>query len=86
MEGDSALRKGTTYNMNAAMEWVRTDVKAVRNDVSRLGLDGAVEYQMDLVEDRKASGDHRYDEITPEQMRKAVEVAQIAAHGEGGGR
>jgi hypothetical protein len=63
--------------MNASMEWVRTDVGAVRNDVSRLGLDGAVEYQMELVADRKASGDHRWDDITPEEMRKALEVAQI---------
>lgn len=62
---------------NRAYDWVNTDAAACRKDVERLGLEGAVEYQLDLIEDRKATGDDRWDSITDEQMREAlVEVTK----------
>lgn len=59
--------------MNAAQEWIRTDENACRNDLKRLGLDGATDYQMSLIIDRSAAGDTRWDEITEEEMREALE-------------
>lgn len=56
-----------------ASEWIRTDRNAVIADIKRLGLDAAVEYQMNLIADRKASGDDRWDSITEEDMRAAME-------------
>lgn len=61
---------------NIASEWIQTDLNAVTKDITRLGLDGAVEYQMDLINDRKASGDDRWDCITAEEMR--AELKEIA--------
>ena len=60
-------------NMNAAQEWIRTDEAACKSDVKRLGLDGATDYQMSLIVDRSAAGDTRWDGITDEQMRAALE-------------
>lgn len=59
--------------MNAAQEWIGTDENACRKDVERLGLEGATDYQMSLIIDRSAAGDTRWDEITQEQMRAALE-------------
>lgn len=58
--------------MNAAQEWIRTDENACRNDVERLGVNGATEYQMSLISDRSAAGDTRWDDITAEDMRAAL--------------
>ena len=58
--------------MNKAQEWIRTDETACRNDVTRLGLDGATEYQMSLIADRAALGDHRWDDISEDDMRAAL--------------
>lgn len=58
--------------MTKAQEWIRTDETACRNDVSLLGLDGATEYQMGLIADRGAMGDHRWDDISQDDMRAAL--------------
>lgn len=59
--------------MNAtAQNWIDTDKNACRADVKRLGLDGATEYQMELIADRAASGDKRWEGITAEDMRAAL--------------
>lgn len=59
--------------MNAAQEWINTDNNACLADVKRLGLDGATDYQMNLIIDRSASGDTRWDEITEKEMKAALE-------------
>ena len=58
--------------MNAAQEWISTDKPACIADVTRLGLDGAADYQMGLIVDRSAAGDDRWDDITEEEMRDAL--------------
>ena len=37
--------RDTTHEEQVAREWVRTDPQAIRQDIARLGLDEAVEYQ-----------------------------------------
>ena len=59
-------------NKQIASEWIRTDRNAVAADIKRLGLGGAVEYQMDLIADRKAAGDDRWDNISAEDMLAAM--------------
>ena len=59
--------------MNAAQEWINTDKQACIADLKRLGLDGAADYQMGMIVDRSAAGDTRWDEITEEEMREALE-------------
>jgi hypothetical protein len=59
--------------MNTATEWIRTDRNACRKDVARLGLDAATDYHMDLIADRAASGDDRWNDITRDDMRAALE-------------
>lgn len=59
--------------MNAtAQNWIDTDKTSCRDDVERLGLDGATEYQMELIAGRAASGDKRWEGITAEDMRAAL--------------
>jgi hypothetical protein len=55
-----------------AQDWIDTDPNACRDDVKRLGLDAAVEYQLSLIIDRAASGDDRWDDITEDDMREAL--------------
>lgn len=64
---------------NSADEWIRTDRDAVVQDHDRLGLDGCIDYQMSLIADRAAAGDDRWDEITYEEMKRAVEDAVSCA-------
>jgi hypothetical protein len=56
----------------SAIDWIATDRKSCIADVKRLGLDGATEYQMDLIADRATMGDDRWEGITEEDMRKAL--------------
>lgn len=58
--------------MNKAQEWINTDKSSCLGDVVRLGLDGATDYQMQLIADRSAAGDKRWDSITAEQMIVAL--------------
>ena len=55
-----------------ANEWIATDRAAVEKDIARLGIDGAARYQMDLIEDRMASGDARWADISEDDMRAAL--------------
>jgi hypothetical protein len=56
-----------------AHDWIATDKNACKEDVKRLGLDGAADYQMGLIIDRSAAGDTRWDDITEEEMKEALE-------------
>jgi len=58
--------------MNAAAEWIRTDENAVLDDVTRLGLDGATDYQMGLISDAVAAGDDRWIGITEDEIREEL--------------
>jgi hypothetical protein len=40
--------------------WISTDASAIRDDVARLGMLRAAEYQLELIEDRTAAGDDRW--------------------------
>lgn len=57
-----------------AQDWVDTDKYAVKKDIARLGVEAAAEYQMDLIIDRAASGDDRWDGITIEDMTETLEA------------
>lgn len=59
--------------MTTATEWIATDQKSVMDDIARLGIEGAANYQMDLIRDRQSCGDHRWDGITAAEMREALE-------------
>ena len=67
----------TTETLSCAREWIRTDPQSIREDVQRLGLDGATEYQLGLMADRRQSGDDCWTlEDTPEHhavMREALQ-------------
>lgn len=65
----------TTPPLESAREWIRTDPQSCANDVQRLGLDDAVEYQMSLIVDCAAAGDTRWDGITEDAMREALSEA-----------
>lgn len=58
--------------MNKAKEWIATDRRAVEKDVARLGIDGAAAYQIDLINDRLASGDKRWEGVSEDEMREAL--------------
>lgn len=58
--------------MDTAMEWTRTDPEACRDDVKRLGLEGAAQYNYDLAQERIDSGDDRWQGVTVEAMREAL--------------
>ena len=74
--------KGQNMNTTKAEEWIRTEEQAVRRDVARLGLEAAVEYEMDLIADREAMGDTRWTGITHEEMRAALAGLARAEGGE----
>ena len=66
--------------MNTAESWISTDTESVKKDVARLGLDGAVEYQMGLIADRSASGDKRWDAVTEQEMRDALKAFDFSEY------
>jgi len=53
-----------------AEEWVRTDEWAIRDDVERLGVDGAIRYNLELA--NQPGGDPCWQGITAEEMREAI--------------
>lgn len=57
---------------NTAREWIATDPESVRDDVERLGLDGAARYNYDLAMERVAAGDDRWADLTLESLREAM--------------
>lgn len=61
-------------DIDIANEWIRSDPTAVIADIKRLGLDGAVEYQMELIADCVAAGDDRWAGITADAMRAAMDA------------
>ena len=61
-----------------AQDWIDTDPNTCRDDVQRLGLDGAVEFQLFLIIERAAAGDNRWDDITEDDMREALSNPQPA--------
>lgn len=58
--------------MNTASDWINTDRASVVKDIERLGVDGAAEYQMDLIEQATERGDGRWNGITLEDMVEAL--------------
>jgi len=62
----------TTAN-DTARDWVDTDPAAIRDDVHRLGLDEAVSYNMDLIQERISDGDVRWLDITEDALCTAIE-------------
>lgn len=59
--------------MADAMDWIDTDAESCREDVVRLGLDGATKFNTDMAKERAWSGDDRWVGITVEQMRDGLE-------------
>jgi hypothetical protein len=59
--------------LQIAREWIRTDLHGCLADIARLGIEDAAEYQIDLAMDRAASGDDRWDGLTVEALREALE-------------
>ena len=68
------------YQNDPADSWVDTDPEACRQDIERLGLEEAARYNTALAAERAADGDDRWDGITVEAMRSALErlVSQAA--------
>lgn len=69
----------------SATEWIRGDLPSVRDAVERLGLDAAVEYEMELIADCASKGDDRWSSITEDDMREALapiaaEIAEVARY------
>lgn len=52
--------------------WIETAPTDVADDLRRLGLSQAVDYQLSLAEDRGQLGDHRWEGITKTHMEEAI--------------
>ena len=65
--------------MGNAKGWIDTDRNAVMQDITRLGVDAAAEYQMELIAERTHEGDNRWNDVTIEEMRRAL--SELAADG-----
>jgi hypothetical protein len=69
-------REAATDAVDNAWEWVRTDREAILQDIDRLGLDGAVDYNMELIEEQIEKGDNRWLYIEPEDLYHAFEALE----------
>lgn len=73
--------RDTTHEEQVAREWVRTDPQAIRQDIARLGLDEAVEYQRALMSNCIHSGDARWKGCSRRAIRLALSEIQSEQEG-----
>jgi len=70
LRGTETGTEGKTMNTRTkAEEWVRSDEFGVREDIERLGFDGAVSYNLELAD---GSEDARWHGIGHDAMRDAI--------------
>ena len=62
----------------AAEGWIATDSEAVRQDVRRLGLEGAADYQLELARESAERGDARWAPLC-EADEEAATAAMLSA-------
>jgi hypothetical protein len=53
----------------SAKGWINTDIQAVVDDLSRLGLEKCAEYQMDLI---RSGADERWVDVALDEMREEL--------------
>ena len=52
-----------------AKDWINADKQGILDDLLHLSPNEAIDYQMSLIEECKIKGDHRWDNITKEDMK-----------------